>query len=163
MIYLSTFESPVGKISLASNGAGLVNLWCETQKPSISMQDIIWKDDEILLEVKEWLKRYFAGDKPGNYELPLVMMGTEFRQEVWQLLSKIPYGQTVTYGDLAKRVAIKLGKTKMSAQAVGGAVGCNPIPIIVPCHRVVGANGKLVGYTGGLDLKTWLLHHEGIL
>ena len=112
-------------------------------------------------EGKEWLERYFAGEKPSPEDLLLRPEGTVFRQMVWRELLHIPYGQVTTYGSLAKAVARKMGRETMSAQAVGQAVGHNPISIIIPCHRVVGANGSLTGYAGGLDRKIRLLELEG--
>ena len=109
-----------------------------------------------------WLNRYFAGENPAISELALAPIGGTFRQEVWRLLCEIPYGEVTTYGEIARKVAEKLLKTNMSAQAVGGAVGHNPVSIVIPCHRVVGTNGSLTGYAGGVDKKIWLLTHEGV-
>ena len=111
----------------------------------------------ILQAAWDWLDRYFSGQKPSCAELPLRPAGTQFQQQVWDILMQIPFGQTVTYGDIAKM----LGQ-RMSAQAVGGAVGRNPISVIIPCHRVLGTRGKLTGYAGGVARKQWLLRHEGI-
>ena len=105
---------------------------------------------------------YFAGNKPQLSKLPIAPIGGEFRQQVWKILTEIPYGELTTYGSIAKEVAKRMGKEKMSAQAVGGAVGHNPISIIIPCHRVVGSNGSLTGYAGGIEKKIKLLKHEGI-
>lgn len=138
MYYMSEYDSPLGSLTLAADGESLVGLWLEGQK-------------------------YFAGEKPAIDELPLEPMGGEFRQEVWKLLCDIPYGQVTTYGEIAKKVAERLGRESMSAQAVGGAVGHNPISIIIPCHRVIGADGSLTGYAGGIDKKIWLLAHEGVI
>ena len=107
-----------------------------------------------------WLDDYFAGKTPSPDSLPLQLQGTAFQEEVWSYLPQIPYGQTVTYGDIAAKIAEKRGIKRMSAQAVGQAVGANPIPIVIPCHRVVGANGTLVGYACGIDRKQWLLNFE---
>ncbi|MCI9156887.1 MAG: methylated-DNA--[protein]-cysteine S-methyltransferase, partial [Lawsonibacter sp.] len=109
-----------------------------------------------------WLDRYFAGERPAISELPLAPIGSEFRKEVWQVLCEIPYGETTTYGEISQKIAARRGLERMSAQAVGGAVGHNPISIIVPCHRVVGSNGSLTGYAGGLQKKIKLLTHEGV-
>lgn len=117
---------------------------------------------EVLNQATMWLDRYFAGQKPAISDLPLRPQGTDFRQEVWKILMDIPYGQLTTYGNIARQLADKMGKKSMSAQAVGGAVGHNPIGIIIPCHRVVGSDGSLIGYAGGIDKKKWLLEHEGI-
>ena len=111
---------------------------------------------------KDWLNRYFDGMKPQISELPLAPIGGEFRQIVWKVLTEIPYGKVITYGELAQKIAKQRGSEKMSAQAVGGAVGRNPISIIIPCHRVVGANGNLTGFSGGIQMKQQLLQHEGV-
>ncbi len=116
----------------------------------------------IIHMASNWLGRYFNNERPAIEELPLAPQGSQFRQDVWKFLKEIPYGQTVTYGDIAKQLAVKYGKERMSAQAVGAAVGHNPLSIIVPCHRVVGAGGNLTGYAGGVDLKVKLLEHEGV-
>jgi methylated-DNA-[protein]-cysteine S-methyltransferase len=119
-------------------------------------------DIPLFVKAKDWLDSYFTGKKPDPSELPLAPVGGTFRQGVWSILRSIPYGEVTTYGDIAMRMAAKLGKTTMSAQAVGGAVGHNPISIIVPCHRVVGSNGSLTGYAGGIAIKVRLLEHEGV-
>ena len=111
---------------------------------------------------RDWLARYFAGEKPMPSELPLCPIGGEFRQRVWRLLCQIPYGETTTYGALARALAAQMGRPSMSSQAVGGAVGHNPISIIIPCHRVVGSGGSLTGYAGGIAAKLRLLEHEGV-
>jgi len=108
---------------------------------------------------QKWLDRYFAGEKPGISEFLLAPIGGAFRQGVWVILCDIPYGEVITYGDIAKKMAVKMGKDSMSGQAVGGAVGHNPISIIIPCHRVVGSNGSLTGYAGGIQTKVKL---EGV-
>jgi methylated-DNA-[protein]-cysteine S-methyltransferase len=124
---------------------------------------MVQNDDlPVFVAAKNWLDRYFDGQKPDIFELPLVPHGSDFRREVWRILCGIPYGETITYGSIARTMAIKAGKARMSAQAVGGAVGHNPISTIIPCHRVVGANGSLTGYAGGVDKKIKLLKHEGI-
>ena len=115
----------------------------------------------ILQQVKLWLDSYFRGENPG-FEMPLSLEGTEFQKQVWNMLLNIPYGKTRTYGDIAREMAVLLGKEKMSAQAVGQAVGRNPIGILIPCHRVIGADGSLGGYSAGLDRKRFLLDLEGI-
>ena len=117
---------------------------------------------EIFIKVKQWLDRYFNGERPDINELPMNLIGSEFRKSVWEILKQIPYGEVTTYGNIAKEMAKKLKKEKMSAQAIGGAVGHNPISIIIPCHRVVGADGSLTGYAGGLDKKIKLLMHENV-
>ncbi|MEW8974469.1 MAG: methylated-DNA--[protein]-cysteine S-methyltransferase [Tissierellaceae bacterium] len=163
MYYKTTYTSPVGLITLACDGDNIVGLWNEGQKyhgASIS-SEMISKDDISVLEMaKKWLDRYFAGKKPDISELPLAPIGGEFRQIVWSILCQIPYGEVITYGDIAKKVAAKMNKATMSSQAVGGAVGHNPISIIIPCHRVVGTNGSLTGYAGGIRVKVKLLELE---
>jgi methylated-DNA-[protein]-cysteine S-methyltransferase len=125
--------------------------------------DIIAKDDlPVLQEGVAWLDDYFAGKKPKLSRLSLAPTGSEFQQQVWRILTEIPYGELTTYGKIAKEVAQRMGKARMSAQAVGGAVGHNPISIIIPCHRVVGANGSLTGYGGGMEKKIKLLEHEEV-
>ena len=119
------------------------------------------REFSVLKEAKEWLDRYFAGEKPLINELKLAPEGSDFRKAVWKILCEIPYGETFTYGEIAETLAKRNGVKKMSAQAVGGAVGHNPISIIIPCHRVVGKNGSLTGYAGGVDKKQKLLALEG--
>lgn len=165
MIYTTQYHSPVGKITFAGNENGLIGLWIEGQKYFLGkvkepMQE---KEDlEIFSKTRNWLDRYFHGERPLISEIRLKPEGSVFQKEVWKLLCEIPYGEVTTYGDIAKKVAKKLGKETMSAQAVGGAVGHNPIAIIIPCHRVVGSNGSMTGYAGGIDKKIKLLRHEGI-
>lgn len=165
MIYTTQYHSPVGKITFAGNENGLIGLWIEGQKYFLGkvkepMQE---KEDlEIFSKTRNWLDRYFHGERQLISEIRLKPEGSVFQKEVWKLLCEIPYGEVTTYGDIAKKVAKKLGKETMSAQAVGGAVGHNPIAIIIPCHRVVGSNGSMTGYAGGIDKKIKLLRHEGI-
>ena len=164
-VYKTMISSPVGELTLASDGENLIGLWLKGKKyhgDSI-FKEMIFKDDlPVFDQTKTWLNRYFAGEQPAVFDLPLAPAGSEFRQLVWKLLCEIPYGQTTTYGALAKQVADRLGKPSMSAQAVGGAVGHNPISIIIPCHRVLGADGSLTGYAGGMDKKILLLELENI-
>ena len=115
----------------------------------------------VLLMAKQWFDDYFSGKRPEISKLPLLPIGGPFRQIIWQILCEIPYGQTTTYGEISKKAAARMGKEHMSAQAVGGAVGHNPISVIIPCHRVVGTNGSLTGYAGGVNKKIKLLEHEG--
>jgi len=163
MTYSSTHKSPVGKITLASDGTNLIGLWIDGQKyHGVLCGEITGKDDLPVFEkTKKWLDRYFAGDNPAISELRLAPNGSEFRKEVWNILREIPYGKVITYGNIAKELAVKRNVKNMSSQAVGGAVGHNPISIIIPCHRVVGSNGNLTGYAGGIDIKVKLLEHEG--
>lgn len=162
MQYISHYQSPMGNILLAADDVGLTGLWFEGQKYFALYLDKEHEEREISLfaDVKRWLTIYFAGNKP-DFTIPLHLIGTDFQKEVWQILCSIPYGKTLTYGEIAKQLAAKRGLTRMSAQAVGGAVGHNEISIIVPCHRVVGAHGNLAGYAGGLDKKIQLLALEG--
>lgn len=156
MIYTTYYNSPIGKLLLASKENKLIGLWIEGQKYYLSgiEEEFTKNDDEkILIETKKWLNRYFNGEKPCPNELDLAPIGSKFRRNVWDILCKIPYGKVITYNDIAKEIAKKRKINKMSAQAVGGAVGHNPISIIIPCHRVVGTNGSLTGYAGGLDKK----------
>ena len=165
MYYSTAYMSPVGLITLASDGDSLVGLWFEGQKYYGGLiRDLMTAGDDVPVfgTAKEWLDMYFAGGNPGISMLPLAPIGSEFRQRVWDCLCEIPYGQVVTYGDIAARVADKTDRKVMSARAVGGAVGHNPISIIIPCHRVVGAGGKLTGYAAGVDVKARLLRLEGV-
>ncbi len=164
MFYTTTYASPIGGLTLASDGANLVGLWLEGQKYfGQSLPGGVEERDDLPLfdAVTGWLDRYFAGDRPQIAGLPLRPNGSAFRQSVWKLLCEIPYGEVTTYGEIAKRIAAQLGRETMSGQAVGGAVGHNPISIIIPCHRVVGANGSLTGYAGGIEKKIQLLEWEG--
>ena len=161
MNYTCKYNSPIGEINLASDGQNLIGLWLKGQ--NMPTEEMECKEDlEVFIKTRKWLDEYFKGIEP-TQNIPLKLEGTKFRKEVWNILLKIPYGKTITYGDIAKELAKRKGIKKMSAQAIGGAVGHNPISIIVPCHRVIGANGKLTGYAGGIDLKEKLLKIEGIL
>jgi len=167
MYYSTTYPSPVGMLTLAcdSEGSSLVGLWMEGQKyhgGTIPEEMSEKADMPVFGAAKKWLDRYFAGEKPAVSQLPLAPIGGKFRQEVWGILCEIPYGEVITYGDIAKKVAAKMNKESMSSQAVGGAVGHNPISIMIPCHRVVGSNGSLTGYAGGIGIKVKLLELEGV-
>lgn len=165
MIETAHYSSPVGDILLAARGNSLVGLWISGQKyflGSLKEEQAETEDSPVLIQTKLWLDRYFAGEKPPISDLKLAPEGSEFRKAVWEILCQIPYGQVLTYGEISQKIAAKFGKAHMSAQAVGGAVGHNPISIIIPCHRVVGANGSLTGYAGGMDKKIRLLTHEGV-
>lgn len=164
MFYQSVYYSPVGKITIVSNEDYLVGLWIEGQKYFLGSikEKMIDKETDVLKDTKEWLDRYFNHQLPQISELPLAPMGSEFSQIVWRILIEIPYGEVITYGEIAKIVATKLQRKSMSSQAVGNAVGRNPISIIIPCHRVVGKNGSLTGYAGGVDKKAMLLKLEGV-
>ena len=165
-IYITYYNSILGKLTIASDGENIIGLWIEGQKyfaDTIKNENIIEKDNlEIFVKTKDWLDKYFRGERPDIKELKLSPKGSEFRQNVWKILCKIPYGQTITYGKIAKEIAVLMNKKSMSAQAVGNAVGHNPISIIIPCHRVVGINGSLTGYAGGIDKKINLLSIENI-
>lgn len=157
----SQYQSPLGGILLAADEAGLTGLWFEGQKYFALHLDKENEEKElpVLKRAKKWLDIYFSGKEP-DFKLPLHFTGTTFQKEVWEILCQIPYGQTVTYGAVAKQLAEKRGLTRMSAQAVGGAVAHNEISVIVPCHRVVGETGNLTGYAGGIDKKIALLKLE---
>ena len=163
MQYISHYRSPIGNILLAADEIGLTGLWFEGQKYFALYLDNEHEEKEIPIfeKVKEWLDIYFSGKEPG-FIVPLHFTGTDFQNEIWGILCTIPYGQTMTYGKIAKQIAIKKGLPRMSAQAVGGAVGHNEISIIVPCHRVVGTNGSLTGYAGGIEKKVELLKLENV-
>ena len=165
MYFYSTWDSPVGKLTLVGEEGALTGLWIEGQRGfgNCMLNQAGGNDEsELFMRVKQWLARYFQGENPDIHEIPLLLSGTHFQKQVWTLLCEIPYGKTTTYGALAEKIAQQMGKEHMSAQAIGGAVGHNPISIIVPCHRVVGADGSLTGYAGGIDKKRILLTLEGI-
>lgn len=161
-MYICKYKTVMGNITLASDGESLVGLWFDNQKYYLGdiKKQLIFRDLPIFSETKRWLDIYFRGEKP-DFKLPLKPIGSDFRKDVWDILIKIPYGEVITYGEIAKRLEKKYGR-KMSAQAVGGAVGHNPISIIIPCHRVVGSGGQLTGYAGGISKKEQLLKLEGI-
>jgi len=163
MFYRTNYNSKLGKITIASDGENIVGLWFEGQKyfaGTIKENMFNNPDLEIFKQTKIWLDEYFAGQNPNFKKLPLKPYGNEFRHSVWEILCKIPYGKVTTYGAIARKIAEICGKDRMSAQAVGGAVGHNPVSIIIPCHRVVGSNGALTGYAGGIDTKIKLLKLE---
>ena len=161
MVSTCHYDSPLGGILLAADEIGLSGLWFDGEKyfadhlPSEHTE----QETPILVEVKRWLDIYFAGKEP-DFLPPLHPIGSAFQQSVWEILLQIPYGKTTTYGEIADKLAKKQGRPQISAQAVGGAVGHNEISIIIPCHRVVGANGSLTGYAGGIDKKVKLLKLE---
>lgn len=163
MKYKSLYTSPVGIIILTSDGKYLTGLWFTTSRfkelRKIKKEQI--KNElEIFKITKKWLDEYFQNKQPNPNKVPIKLIGSTFSMDVWEILKTIPYGKTITYGEIAKILANKKGIKKMSAQAVGHAVGYNPISIIVPCHRVIGANGNLTGYGGGIETKIKLLKHE---
>ena len=156
MLQFAIYPSPLGSLLLLSDGTSLTGIYMG-YPVSVEAEE---GDCPVLRQTEAWLDAYFRGENPEPDGIPLLPKGTPFQEEVWQILKTIPYGQTRSYGDIAREMAQRLGKEKMSAQAVGQAVGSNPISIIIPCHRVVGAKGQLTGYAGGLDKKIWLLTHE---
>ncbi|MCM1404516.1 MAG: methylated-DNA--[protein]-cysteine S-methyltransferase [Prevotella sp.] len=161
-LHTDHYQSPLGGITLASNGQQLTGLWFDGQNfaGNLPTQNQT-KDLPIFTQTRKWLDLYFAGQAP-NFTPPLSMDGiAPFRKRVWEIMLTIPFGQTTTYGRIAQQIAQETGK-QVSAQAVGGAVGHNPIALIIPCHRVIGANGSLTGYAGGIDKKQQLLALEGI-
>lgn len=164
MYYCTIYSSPIGELTLGSDGAALTGLWLEGQKYFGGRENVWQRCDglPVFASARQWLDAYFAGQAPPVSPLPLAPQGTVFQQEVWQLLLEIPYGTTTTYGTLAAQLAQRRGLSRFSAQAVGSAVGKNPISIIVPCHRVVASDGALTGYAGGIPRKEWLLCQEGI-
>ncbi len=155
MTYTCNYSSPAGEILLAANDNGLTGLWFYGAKYfAADLEDErTEKLTPVLRQTLRWLDIYFSGSEP-DFMPPLELHGSDFRRRVWAELAKIPYGETVTYGEIAKKLGVK------SAQAVGGAVGHNPVSIIVPCHRVLGADGSLTGYAGGTDKKARLLELE---
>ena len=165
MFYSTIYDSPLGRITLASDGCNIVGLWIAGQKYfAATIKDHIEEKPDLPVfgTAKKWLDAYFADKRPGIFELPLAPAGGEFRKIVWDILCEIPYGQCTTYGEIAKKISARMNKKSMSSQAVGGAVGHNPISIIIPCHRVVGSKGNLTGYAGGIDKKVKLLKLEGV-
>ena len=161
MQYIAHCETPLGGVTLASDGESLTGLWFDGQKyfgAGLCVEPHE-KDLPVFDETRGWLKIYFGGKKP-DFTPPLSMQGSPFRRAVWETLLLIPYGKTATYGEIARSLSEKFGR-KVSARAVGNAVGHNPVSLIVPCHRVVGANGSLTGYAGGLARKCRLLELEG--
>jgi len=178
MNYITKYDSPVGTLTIAGNETHITGLWIQNQKyfastlsevfyeltpasaGGISNRKIIETEEpDIFHQVRLWLHRYFSGEKI-KPDIPLAPNGSTFRQRVWEILLNIPYGETVTYGHIAKQLELKTG-LKQSARSVGGAVSHNPISILIPCHRVIGANGKMTGYAGGIDKKIQLLKLEG--
>ena len=171
MVYKTRYDSPLGGMLLAADEKGLTGLWFDGQKyfayglaeseagEAACHGSCEEETSPLLTEAKRWLDIYFSGKEP-DFDLPLNLPGTAFQKKVWGILCTIPYGKTMTYGQIAAQLAAEQGAAHMSAQAVGGAVGHNPLSIIVPCHRVVGANGSLTGYAGGVDRKRKLLTLE---
>ena len=163
MQYTNYYCSPIGKMLLASDETGLTGIWFEGEKFYSSGLDSEHKEKEsdVLEEARRWLDIYFTGRNP-DFTPRLHLQGSPFRMMVWDILKEIPYGQTMTYNETAKHIAKAKGLPHMSAQAVGGAVAHNPVSIIIPCHRVIGSDGSLTGYAGGIDKKVKLLQYEGV-
>ena len=161
MQYISHYSSPLGNILLAADETGLTGLWFEGQKYFALYLDKVYKEKElpVLKRTKQWLDLYFSGKEP-DFIPPLYLTGTPFQKSVWEILLTIPYGETMTYGEIAAQIAKARKIKRMSAQAVGGAVGKNPISLIIPCHRVIGSDGSLTGYAGGIEKKRTLLELE---
>lgn len=161
MDYVHHYQSPLGGITLASDGTALIGLWFDDQKyfADTIRKQTPEKNLPIFQETKRWLDIYFSGHAP-DFTPPLNMRTTPFRKRVWEIMLSIPFGHTMTYGQIADKIAHEKGIRRMSAQAVGGAVGHNSISLIIPCHRVVGTNGSLTGYAGGIDKKVKLLELE---
>ena len=158
------YESPLGGITLGSDGSSLIGLWFDGQ---MHFADVLSPEHEekpipVFKDTCRWLDIYFSGSEP-DFTPPLLMRTSPFRKAVWEIMLTIPYGKTMTYGEIAKRIAERKGVARMAAQAVGWAVGHNSISLIVPCHRVVGADGSLTGYAGGIDKKVNLLPMEGAI
>ena len=153
-------SSPLGLLTILEEDGALTGLFMEKQKNF--PEDLVYSREKtaVLAQAEEWLTRYFAGEKPEKPAFPLEPKGSPFQRQVWEILSRIPYGQTTTYASIAAQIARERGIPRMSAQAVGSAVGHNPISILIPCHRVLGSDGSLTGYAGGLERKQWLLDWE---
>ena len=156
MICYAFYNSPMGKLLLTGDGYSLTGLFTGNYEIPERGENTSEGFEKVFL----WLDAYFRGEI-SDPEFSIRLDGTPFQMQVWEILKTIPYGKVITYGDIAREMALRMDKPKMSAQAVGGAVGRNPISIIIPCHRVIGASQRLTGYAGGLDKKRWLLLHEG--
>ena len=161
-MYYCTYESKIGLLYLISDGKSLIGCYLEGQKYFLNKIDNYYLNEElnILVKSKDWLEKYFNGENPSIDEIPLNYIGTEFRKTVWEVLKEICYGELVTYRHIAEKIAKVKGLKTMSAQAVGGAVGHNPLLIFIPCHRVIGTDGSLTGYAAGLENKRFLLNLE---
>lgn len=163
MLYQQSYHSPLGELTLVSNETALVGLWFKGQKyyqATITGQSVQLQETPVLKQVTRWLDAYFLSKKPSPTEIPLFPQVTAFRRAVLAVLQEVPYGQTRTYGQIAQTLATRLHRRSLSAQAVGGAVGHNPIALLIPCHRIIGSTGKLTGYAAGLAKKAQLLELE---
>lgn len=161
MTYFSRYHSPLGVLTIASDGTCITGLWMEGQKHFKDVSNAV-EDANVpaICQATQWLDAYFSGCAP-KIDIPALMpSGTAFQQQVWAVLRRIPYGETITYGQISQQVTAAMGKSQMSSQAVGNAVGRNPISILIPCHRVIGAKGELTGYAGGIERKAFLLRLE---
>ncbi len=158
---ISRYQSPLGEMTLVADANALVGLWFEGQRyaPCLCANDAPRQGTPILTQAKTWLGLYFSGREP-SFTIPVRPSGSDFQRAVWRLLAEIPYGRTITYSELARRSARVRGVGRMSAQAVGSAVGRNPIALLIPCHRVIGASGNLIGYAAGIEKKAALLQLE---
>lgn len=158
------YTSPIGKLYIDVSGDRITGICIEGQKCVKARETVIHSneaDEDTVRTVTRWLDAYFSGERPDPLLLHLELRGSEFQKVVWNSLLAIPYGQTLAYSQLAKAAASAMGKSVISAQAVGQAVGKNPVSIVIPCHRVIGINGRLTGYAAGIERKRWLLLHEG--
>ena len=165
MDFTTHYQSPLGGITLATDGEALIGLWFDGQKYSadaLGEQHEERDDLPVFDDTRRWLDTYFSGNAP-DFTPKLSMRCSDFRKRVWEIMLTIPFGRTMTYGDIARQIASECGIPTMSTQAVGGAVGHNSISLIIPCHRVIGTGGSLTGYAGGIDKKLWLLQMEGVL
>jgi len=165
MLFSTKYRSPIGSLLMACEGDSLIGLWFEGQKHfggSVAGELSADDDRPVFMAAKKWLDAYFDGRRPPLSGLSLAPKGSAFRKAVWDILREIPYGSVIAYGEIARIAAARAGRAGMSSQAIGGAVGHNPLSIVIPCHRVVGADGSLTGYAGGLEKKKKLLEHEGV-
>ena len=161
-MYKTYYTSPIGQILILTDANALLGLWLENQKyfgTGYNLEQAQQEETEVSRRVSAWLDAYFKGENPATDEIPLAPQVTEFRSKVLTVLQKIPYGQTATYSDILRELQADYGKIG-SARAVGGAIGHNPISLLIPCHRIVGSDGKLTGYASGLDRKAFLLELE---
>ena len=165
MLFKSKYSSPLGTILILVDNSSVLGLWFEDQKyygASYSLEEAVFQENQVVKKAKEWLNDYFDGRKPALEHLTLAPKVTDFRQKVLSILQTIPYGQTITYQQILDKLKENYGENVGSARAVGGAVGHNPISIIIPCHRVIGSDGSLTGYAGGIERKIKLLTLEGV-